>query len=262
MTPTRRSSPPTPRRARSPRRWSGADVFVGLSVGGVVTPGDGPRHGAGPDRLRAGQPRSRDRLRGGARGARRTPSWPPAAATIRTRSTTSSASRSSSAARSTCRATDINDAMKLAAVQALAELASEDVPDAVLRAYGVESLRFGREYLIPKPFDYRVLLRVPPAVARAADGDRRGAGADRRLRRLPPPARDADLAPRCELMHGVFDQAKRDPEADRLPRGRAREDPARRQDPGRRGDRPSDPARPPRGDRRPPARPRPPRGRS
>jgi malate dehydrogenase (oxaloacetate-decarboxylating)(NADP+) len=66
------------------------------------------------------------------------------------------------------RARDINEPMKLAAVHALAELAREDVPDAVLRAYGLTSLRFGREYLIPKPFDYRVLLRVPPAVARAA----------------------------------------------------------------------------------------------
>ncbi|HUF78113.1 MAG TPA: NADP-dependent malic enzyme [Thermoanaerobaculia bacterium] len=66
------------------------------------------------------------------------------------------------------RATDINTEMKLAAVRALAELAREDVPDAVLRAYGLETLRFGPEYLIPKPMDHRVLLRVPPAVARAA----------------------------------------------------------------------------------------------
>ena len=58
--------------------------------------------------------------------------------------------------------------MKLAAVHALAELASEDVPDSVLRAYGNDSLRFGRDYIIPKPFDYRVLLHVPPAVAQAA----------------------------------------------------------------------------------------------
>jgi len=66
------------------------------------------------------------------------------------------------------RATDINDEMKLAAVRALAELAREDVPDAVLRAYGLETLRFGPEYLIPKPMDHRVLLQVPPAVAKAA----------------------------------------------------------------------------------------------
>jgi malate dehydrogenase (oxaloacetate-decarboxylating)(NADP+) len=67
-----------------------------------------------------------------------------------------------------CRATTINDEMKLAASHALAELAKEDVPDSVLRAYGKDRLSFGREYLIPKPFDYRVLLNVPVAVARAA----------------------------------------------------------------------------------------------
>ncbi len=66
------------------------------------------------------------------------------------------------------RARSINDQMKLAAVEALAELAREDVPDQVRRAYGVEQLRFGPEYIIPKPFDPRVLLRVAPAVAAAA----------------------------------------------------------------------------------------------
>src|SRR5205085_6837707 len=67
-----------------------------------------------------------------------------------------------------CRATTINDEMKLAASNALAELAKEDVPDSVLRAYAMDRFSFGREYLIPKPFDYRVLLNVPVAVARAA----------------------------------------------------------------------------------------------
>jgi malate dehydrogenase (oxaloacetate-decarboxylating)(NADP+) len=67
-----------------------------------------------------------------------------------------------------CRATTINEEMKLAASRALADLAKEDVPDSVLRAYGQDRMSFGREYLIPKPFDYRVLLRVPVAVARAA----------------------------------------------------------------------------------------------
>lgn len=64
--------------------------------------------------------------------------------------------------------TQINEAMKLAAVHALAELAREDVPEKVSAAYGGKSFRFGREYLIPKPFDSRVLLRVAPAVAQAA----------------------------------------------------------------------------------------------
>ena len=89
------------------------------------------------------------------------------------------------------RATDINDEMKLAAVEALAELAREDVPDAVLKAYGLDSLRFGREYLIPKPFDYRVLLTRAAGGGPGGHGERRGAGADRGLRRLPAAARDS-----------------------------------------------------------------------
>jgi malate dehydrogenase (oxaloacetate-decarboxylating)(NADP+) len=66
------------------------------------------------------------------------------------------------------RARAINEEMKMAATRALAALAREDVPEVVLRAYGVEQIRFGREYLIPKPFDPRVLLWVAPAVAWAA----------------------------------------------------------------------------------------------
>src|SRR4029077_4959772 len=68
------------------------------------------------------------------------------------------------------RATKINEEMKMAATRALAALAREEVPDSVMRAYGVERLRFGPEYLIPKPFDPRVLLWVAPAVAWAAVG--------------------------------------------------------------------------------------------
>ncbi|HLW84294.1 MAG TPA: NADP-dependent malic enzyme [Candidatus Sulfotelmatobacter sp.] len=66
------------------------------------------------------------------------------------------------------RATAINEEMKLAATHALADLAKEDVPDSVCRAYGVERLRFGREYLIPTPFDPRVLTWEAVAVAEAA----------------------------------------------------------------------------------------------
>src|ERR1051326_2123456 len=66
------------------------------------------------------------------------------------------------------RATAINEEMKLAATRALADLAKEDVPDSVCRAYGVERLKFGRDYLIPKPFDPRVLVWEATAVARAA----------------------------------------------------------------------------------------------
>jgi malate dehydrogenase (oxaloacetate-decarboxylating)(NADP+) len=66
------------------------------------------------------------------------------------------------------RATTINDEMKLAATLALASLAKEDVPDSVLRAYSIERLKFGREYIIPKPFDPRVLIWEASAVAQAA----------------------------------------------------------------------------------------------
>jgi malate dehydrogenase (oxaloacetate-decarboxylating)(NADP+) len=67
-----------------------------------------------------------------------------------------------------CRARKINQEMKMAATRALAALARQDVPDNVLRAYGVSQLRFGPDYIIPKPFDPRVLTWVAPAVARAA----------------------------------------------------------------------------------------------
>lgn len=66
------------------------------------------------------------------------------------------------------RARTINDEMKAAAARSLAALAREDVPDSVLRAYGIESLKFGPDYIIPKPFDPRVLLWEAPAVAEAA----------------------------------------------------------------------------------------------
>ena len=66
------------------------------------------------------------------------------------------------------RAKQINEEMKLAAVHALAELAREDVPDSVSAAYANRVFHFGPEYIIPKPFDSRVLLKVAPAVAKAA----------------------------------------------------------------------------------------------
>ncbi len=66
------------------------------------------------------------------------------------------------------RARKINEQMKKAAAMALAALAKEEVPDDVKRAYGNENFAFGKNYLIPKPFDKRVLTRVSPAVAKAA----------------------------------------------------------------------------------------------
>ena len=67
-----------------------------------------------------------------------------------------------------CGATTINDAMKRACVEALAGLARKTTPDTVAAAYGLESLSFGPDYLIPKPFDPRLITEIPPAVARAA----------------------------------------------------------------------------------------------
>ncbi len=66
------------------------------------------------------------------------------------------------------RARAVSEGMKVAAARALADLAREPVPDSVLRAYDLDQLAFGSEYLIPKPFDSRVLWRVAPAVAKAA----------------------------------------------------------------------------------------------
>ena len=116
------------------------------------------------------------------------------------------------------RATDITEPMKLAAVKSLASLAREDVPDSVLKAYGLESLKFGREYLIPKPFDYRVLLRVAAAVAKAAmeSGVARIPITDfeayrRRLETM--------ISRRLELMHGLIEQAQRDPKRVVFPEG-------------------------------------------
>ena len=65
-------------------------------------------------------------------------------------------------------ATTINKHMQIACVHALAELAMEEAPDTVVSAYGGEELKFGKEYLIPKPFDPRLIVKIAPAVARAA----------------------------------------------------------------------------------------------
>jgi malate dehydrogenase (oxaloacetate-decarboxylating)(NADP+) len=117
-----------------------------------------------------------------------------------------------------CRATAINDEMKLAASHALAALAKEDVPESVLRAYSEKEFRFGPEYLIPKPFDYRVLLWVAPAVAKAA--------ADTGVALEPITDYDAyrrrleNLLGRSrQLMHSVFDKAKEQPKRVIFPEG-------------------------------------------
>ena len=66
------------------------------------------------------------------------------------------------------RATKINEEMKIAAVHALANLAKEPVPEQVNITYGEKHIQFGKEYIIPKPFDHRLIIEIPPAVAKAA----------------------------------------------------------------------------------------------
>jgi malate dehydrogenase (oxaloacetate-decarboxylating)(NADP+) len=66
------------------------------------------------------------------------------------------------------RATTINEAMKIAAVKAIAELAKKSVPEAVNLAYNARNLKFGRDYIIPKPVDFRLITEVSTAVAKAA----------------------------------------------------------------------------------------------
>jgi malate dehydrogenase (oxaloacetate-decarboxylating)(NADP+) len=107
--------------------------------------------------------------------------------------------------------------MKLAAVRALADLAKQDVPDAVARAYGVENLHFGPEYLIPKPFDPRVLLWVSPAVAKAAMETgvaRRTLDLDAYRERL-----EARLGKSREIARGIIHRAQRDPRRIVFPEG-------------------------------------------
>jgi malate dehydrogenase (oxaloacetate-decarboxylating)(NADP+) len=107
-------------------------------------------------------------------------------------------------------ASEINEEMKMGAVRALANLTKEDVPDSVIKAYGGKPFKFGREYLIPKPFDYRVLLWEAPAVAEAA--------IKTGVARKPYSSKDdyiRELESRVSrirrVMHVVMDRAKTDP---------------------------------------------------
>jgi len=106
-------------------------------------------------------------------------------------------------------ASQINDEMKLAACHALAALAREDVPDSVLTAYNLESLKFGTDYILPKCFDPRVLLWVAPAVAEAAMRTgvaRRQLDMDAYREQL-----EARLGKGWELMRGIINKARSHP---------------------------------------------------
>jgi malate dehydrogenase (oxaloacetate-decarboxylating)(NADP+) len=115
------------------------------------------------------------------------------------------------------RATEINEEMKRAAARALAQLARKDVPDAVVKAYGDDPLQFGPEYVIPKPLDPRVLFEVAPAVAQAAieSGSARTAvDVEQYRERL-----EARLGKSREMMRVVLNKAKNDPKRIALAEG-------------------------------------------
>jgi malate dehydrogenase (oxaloacetate-decarboxylating)(NADP+) len=115
------------------------------------------------------------------------------------------------------RATEINEEMKLAAARALAELARQDVPDAVVKAYGDEPLQFGPEYVIPKPLDPRVLFEVAPAVAEAAIES--GAARTELDKQQYVERLEARLGKSREMMRVVLNKAKSDPKVVALAEG-------------------------------------------
>ena len=115
------------------------------------------------------------------------------------------------------RARGVNEDMMLAATRALAALAREEVPDVVRGAYDGNEIRFGREYLIPKPFDHRVLFHVAPAVAKAAMESglaRIELDLDEYRDRLR-----ASLGPGREVMRWMTDRARRGPARVVFPEG-------------------------------------------
>ena len=136
-----------------------------------------------------------------------TPTSPQDDPTIPIRSTTSSAFPTSFAEALDVRARAINEPMKIAAAEALAELAREDVPDEVAAAYHGNRPRFGAGYLIPAPFDPRLLARIPPAVARAAmdSGVARKAVADLDGYRAELSAR---LNPIAGFLQGLYERVR------------------------------------------------------
>ena len=115
------------------------------------------------------------------------------------------------------RAKGINPEMMLAATQALADLARQEVPDTVRGAYDGSDISFGREYLIPKPFDHRVLFYVAPAVAKAA--------IETGVARIPVDLDEyvdrlrASLSPGREVMRWMTNRARRKPARIVFPEG-------------------------------------------
>jgi len=115
------------------------------------------------------------------------------------------------------RATEINEEMKVAAAEALADLAKQDVPDAVVKAYGDQPLQFGPDYIIPKPLDPRVLFEVAPAVAEAAMGS--GCAREELDTESYVETLEARLGKSREMMRVVLNKAKSDPKRVALAEG-------------------------------------------
>jgi malate dehydrogenase (oxaloacetate-decarboxylating)(NADP+) len=115
------------------------------------------------------------------------------------------------------RATEVNEEMKMAATRALAALAKENVPDSVSRLYGLRSVKFGPDYLIPFPFDPRVLLWVAPAVAWAAVAS----GVAKEMIDLEQYREqlEARLGRARGIMRGIINRAVRDPKRIVFPEG-------------------------------------------
>jgi malate dehydrogenase (oxaloacetate-decarboxylating)(NADP+) len=115
------------------------------------------------------------------------------------------------------RATEVNEEMKMAATRALAALAKEDVPESVSRLYGLRSVKFGADYLIPFPFDPRVLLWVAPAVAWAAVAS----GVAKEMIDLENYREQLEerLGRARGIMRGIINRAVRDPKRIVLPEG-------------------------------------------
>jgi len=115
------------------------------------------------------------------------------------------------------RAKKINEEMEMAATRALASLAKEEVPESVTRAYGGEKVKFGPDYIIPKPFDPRVLLWVAPAVAWAAVASGiAGRIIDVEEYRAELEAR---LGPERQVIRGLISRAQQDPPSIVFPEG-------------------------------------------
>lgn len=129
-----------------------------------------------------------------------------------------------------CGAKTINEEMKMAAVRAIASLAREEPSDVAARAYSGETPVFGPEYLIPSPFDPRLILRIAPAVA-SRRRKRRGTASDRRFRRLYGRAQPLRLPLRLRHEADFRRRQDRRTQARRLLRRRRRARSARRPGP-------------------------------